>query len=467
MAILHGLKPAPVERCRVLDVGCNQGGNLIPMAYAIPHSEFVGFDSARLPAQRAQATIDELGLKNIRIFAADILDLGPDLGQFDYIIAHGFYGWVPQAVRDRLLALCSELLTPDGVAFVSYDAMPGGHLRQMVREMMMYRVQGIENLAQREAEALLFLHLVAEARPEGDVYRALIEEQLQWMERRHPGATCHDQMSEAYRPVEFTEFVQHAQRHGLQYLDEAVLPPPPDPSYRLDVRSALESAAPGDLLRQEQLLDFLRMRMFRQTLLCRSDRVLRRDFRAESFRSLLFASHTVASPGAGPGSVVFTLPGGIKMESNHPAINALLSELGKHWPRALGFDEIEPPLAQNGLALDADGVALLVRLAVSKMIELRAWRAPVAETISEYPRASAYSRQEGRTGTRTTTLLHASVNLEDPKARRFLQLVDGTRNRNGLLDAMKLEFPGDPPAALKQGIDSALELFRSTAILEA
>ena len=44
MATLLGLEPAPVERCRVLDVGCAVGGNIIPMAYALPNSEFVGID---------------------------------------------------------------------------------------------------------------------------------------------------------------------------------------------------------------------------------------------------------------------------------------------------------------------------------------------------------------------------------------------------------------------------------------
>ena len=63
MAMLHGLDPAPVERCRVLEIGCNEGANLIPMAYAIPGSEFVGFDVASQPIARGRARIAELGLK--------------------------------------------------------------------------------------------------------------------------------------------------------------------------------------------------------------------------------------------------------------------------------------------------------------------------------------------------------------------------------------------------------------------
>lgn len=44
IGMLFGIRPAPVDRCRVLDLGCAQGGNLIPMAFNFPHSEFVGID---------------------------------------------------------------------------------------------------------------------------------------------------------------------------------------------------------------------------------------------------------------------------------------------------------------------------------------------------------------------------------------------------------------------------------------
>src|ERR1700691_1662051 len=157
MAILHGLSPAPVAHCRVLEIGCNEGANLIPMAYAIPGSEFVGFDLAGLRIERGQERIRELGIRNVRLFQGDLLELGNELGQFDYILAHGFYAWVPEPVRDRLLALCGELLTANGVAFVSYNALPGGNFRSMIREMMQFSAEGIDDPERRVSEGLGFL----------------------------------------------------------------------------------------------------------------------------------------------------------------------------------------------------------------------------------------------------------------------------------------------------------------------
>ena len=46
VATLFGMSPAPVASCRVLELGCGSGGNLIPMAYRLPGSRFTGIDLA-------------------------------------------------------------------------------------------------------------------------------------------------------------------------------------------------------------------------------------------------------------------------------------------------------------------------------------------------------------------------------------------------------------------------------------
>ncbi len=467
MAILHGLSPTPIDQCRVLEIACSEGANLIPMAYAIPGSEFVGFDLARLPVERAQARIRELGLRNVRILKRDILDSCEDLGQFDYIIAHGLYAWAPADVRDRLLQLSSELLTANGIAFISYNAKPSGYMRTMVREMMLMRVEGVEDLRQQVAEGIEFLHFVAEAMPQQETYRELIEKQLQRLESRDPSITCHDELSEAFEPVHFIEFVRHCEQHGLAYLDEAVLPPPPDPGYKKEVRSYLEKASGGDFLKQEQLLDFVRMRGFRETLLVRADRKIEREFAPGVFRRLLFASQANAAPAEKPGSRVFELSSSIRMESNHPAVTALLEELGKIWPSARSFRELESMLAEKGLVLDTDGAALLIRLAVAKMIELRSWRVPVAPVISERPRASACARQEARKNGFATSLLHTRLTMEDEKALHLIQLMDGDRDRKALFKAMSTAYPDLTSEELEAGLESSLSIMQRAGILEA
>jgi hypothetical protein len=333
--------------------------------------------------------------------------------------------------------------------------------------MMLYQVKDVEDPEQRVSGGLAFLHFLLEARPEDDVYRLLIEDQLKRMEKRSPRGVYHDELGDTYQPVHFIEFVEHARKHGLQYLSEAVLPPPTDPCYGSDMRAALESAVGGDILRQEQILDFVRMRGYRETLVCRAERVVRRDFPAEHLRRLLLASPVKSAPGEATGAKVFRLADGIKMESNHAGAIALLEELEAAWPRALSLDEIEPRIAATGFALDGDGVTLLMRLVVARMVELHAWRAPFAGEVSARPRASACGRQEARTGAYATTLLHTAVALDDPVQRSLLQLLDGTRDCNALLDAMKTEFPAMRERELEEGIEPCLNFFFRAGLLEA
>jgi tRNA G46 methylase TrmB len=46
VARLFGMDAAPIASCRVLEIGCGDGGNLIPMAYYLPGGCFTGIDLA-------------------------------------------------------------------------------------------------------------------------------------------------------------------------------------------------------------------------------------------------------------------------------------------------------------------------------------------------------------------------------------------------------------------------------------
>ena len=124
IATLLGLQPAPVTHCRVLELGCAGGGNLLPMAQGLPGSEFVGLDVSEAQITAGQTLRQALGLNNLTLTQMDILDVPAGLGQFDYIIAHGIYSWVPPQVRDKVLQVCQDHLAPQGVAYVSYNCYP-------------------------------------------------------------------------------------------------------------------------------------------------------------------------------------------------------------------------------------------------------------------------------------------------------------------------------------------------------
>src|SRR4051812_41655243 len=154
------MSPAPVDRCRVLELGCAGGGNLLPMAETLPQSTFFGIDLSPVQIGHGQRIIRALGLTNLRLEAMSILDVPEDFGEFDYIIAHGVYSWVPPAVQQKILDLCAAHLAPQGVAYLSYNTYPGWHLRQMAREMMLYHVAGIESPQESAAQATALVQFI-------------------------------------------------------------------------------------------------------------------------------------------------------------------------------------------------------------------------------------------------------------------------------------------------------------------
>lgn len=179
-ASLRGISPPPVETSRILELGCANGGNLIPLAYSLPKCHCVGIDLSPRQIADGQAVVDLLGLSNVSLQAMSILEIDPDFGEFDYIICHGVFSWVPRVVQDKIFDIFRRNLAPNGVAYVSYNTYPGWHFRGMIREMMQFHVQTFHTVEERVQHSRAFLNLMAKIwghrDPDSTFARALKEE---------------------------------------------------------------------------------------------------------------------------------------------------------------------------------------------------------------------------------------------------------------------------------------------------
>jgi SAM-dependent methyltransferase len=285
IGILLGLEPAPVTACRVLELGCASGGNLIPMAESLPGSRFVGFDLSPGQIDDARRSAAALGLTNIEFQCLDVREaVAAGLGEFDYVIAHGLYSWVPADARDALLSVCRHCLAPHGIAYVSYNTYPGWHMLRGLREMMLYHTRGAEDPAERAAKARGLIDFLVSAVGEEaqagygalvHAYKGFLEKERERLGEYHDGALLHDELEDVNEPVYFHEFIEHAGRHGLLYLSEVDLRSVMVTNFPPAVGQALMGLA-HDLISLEQYMDFIRNRQFRQTLLCRAEITLDR-----------------------------------------------------------------------------------------------------------------------------------------------------------------------------------------------
>ncbi|HSW48900.1 MAG TPA: class I SAM-dependent methyltransferase [Bryobacteraceae bacterium] len=441
VATLFGMSPPPVETCRVLEIGCGDGSHLVPIALALPGTECVGIDLAGVPIEKGRELARRLSLSNIVLRQLDLRDLDPGCGQFDYIVTHGLYSWLPPGIRDRLLAICRALLAPQGVAFVSYNTYPGGHLRQMVRDMLLYDAQGVVDPAERIERATALLRFLAEFGTRSTALREEIAEMLTFP----PPALFHDDMAEVNEPVHFHQFVQHASRHGLQFLAEAEFKVLGAAGLSGKAAETLRAMAGGDRIREQQYLDFLRCRRFRQTLLCRAETALSKEPDLVGVTRLWVASG-VRPLSAAPDSTsdreeAFQSLEGHTVRTNLPLAKAALVCLSRRWPVAVPFAELAEEVASqvsSGPKAPAQLAELLLGLCTSGLVDFHALPSRFAGEAGETPRTFLLARLQAESGTRVTTLRHNSVELQDDLVRRLLLLADGTRNRDQLLSEMNV-----------------------------
>lgn len=458
LATLFGLQPAPASKCRILELGAGDGGNLIPMAFSLPGSDFIGIDLAAEPVTRGKAMIEELNLPNIELRRENIMHFDGQERSFDYIIAHGVFSWIPAEARLRILELCRKLLAPHGVAYISYNCYPGYHLRNLTRDMMRFHTRSMTDPKEQVRQGLSLLQWLLSMFPDeaaagADLYGALLTEQFDLlMGHRHTEQIYHDDLAAENTPFYFHQFIALAERHGLQYLGEADYFEMQDFIYPEPIRETLGHFADEQIVIKEQYLDFLKCRMFRQTLLCHKDAPVQRRIDPALMAKFYFESQAQpvsAQPDLSPGVIEeFRGPRGGKMQTDFPLAKAAMLELGDQWPRYLSWNELwQAASARLGAAapsemesgLDEKAKALsetLLAVYGSDLVRLHSQPPQFVTGVSDRPVVSSLARAQAVRGGVVTNMSHKSVKLEDKIAIRLLQLLDGSRNHDALLDEL-------------------------------
>ncbi len=471
LGTLLGMSPAPIEKCRVLELGCGDAVNLMGFAMVLPESEFLGIDLSKGHIAAGSEMAKSLGLKNISLFARDIMEDLSSVGRFDYIIAHGFYSWVPPEVQDRLLELCRSLLNPQGIVFVSYNTYPGAHLRMMLRDMMLFHTQGCDDPEQRIRQARALLGFLQTAYHGDDPYLLLMKKESERIQSFPAAHLFHDDLAQFYNPVYFHQFMAHAQRHGLKYLTEADYHETQDGNFPEEAACILKTME-GSPLTREQYIDFLRCRRFRQTLLCHDDAEISLVPQEELIRKLRISAQIrpVQQQETGPAGAHFRFEhargGSFTIEL--PEFNEALTLLGSLWPASIPFDvlaekallKVRRDKVQSGLKPEDTSLlaGLFLRLHAANLVELHTFEPPFAAAPGIKPLASPLARLKLKDNRLIPNLRHYNVSVDDPLMKQVLLLLDGTRDLAALTrEIMQLVRSGELPFRMGSSQDSPLE----------
>ncbi len=472
VASLFGFDAPDASRARVLEIGCAAGGNLIPLAASYPQASFVGIDLSAVQIAQGVAEIEALGLRNIRLLAMDVTAFGEAEGAFDYIIAHGIYSWVPAAVQDKILAICAAQLADNGIALVSYNALPGWRMLGIVREAMLYQTRGVEDPPARVAKARATLDFLADAVPDKDsAYGRLLRLAAEHIRQKPDYYVLHEYLEETNEALYFEQFVDRVAARGLRYLGDSDVRAMLAIGLPSKVDETLNRIAPG-LMRREQFLDFLRSRSFRQSLLIRKGAALDRKLSPARVMALRVAAPVQV--GGAPVDLTsdrpetFRLVDGRSLEASPRIVKSALAILAAHWPLPIGFDQLHEEAAARASTDEGDPLAgrellaaEILRLHLGGAAELHRAAPPFVLTPGPRPEASAIARRDASRHVASANLRHEPIALQEGE-RALLPLLDGTRTRAEIAAA---HWPALSEAERLARVDAALASLGHQALL--
>lgn len=432
---LFGLKAAPAAGCRVVELGCGDGVNALAIAQTLPQAQITGVDLSPAAIDRGRSLARAAGLDNVELRVGDLGDPGwrAGLGPVDYVIAHGVYSWIGPAARGALLDACRELLAPDGIAFISYNAYPGSYLRDMARDMLAFHLRGVAGPAARISGAQQLMRAIVSVESPSP-YARVLREHLQRMLGASDALLYHDDLASISTPFYFHEFMEHAVAHGLQFLSEADLA---DSQMRDVAESVAEliDALPPDVVVREQYLDFFANRMFRQTLLVHGELPVRRAIDDRCLETLVVSSPAQRTEDG-------FVAGAAGLRTTDPVVQAAMEALARCWPAGMPFPELAAGAAAGESAPAArDRLrATLLDAYLARVVFLHSVTFPIGDGRLDRPRASPLARAQCAVGGRVlASLLGTPVAVEQEADRRLLALLDGTRDRAALAAAAGLD----------------------------
>jgi SAM-dependent methyltransferase len=443
IAALYGLPAPDCRTARVLEIGCASGGNLIPMAARMPDATFLGVDISSVQVDMAKARISRLGLGNIQVECRSLCDLGAADGRFDYIIAHGVLSWVPAEVATDLFRVIDVLLSPQGIAYVSYATLPGRAIQDSVAHLLRLHTATLPEADLEQARAALrFLGRYSAsftADRTSDV--VALKAECDYMLNANDNILRHDYLAQAL-PFHFTDVVAMASANRLHYVTDAWWQ-----------RDLTENAPTGsietmsripDRIHRQQWLDVLHMRHFRASLFQRADGLEPDDSISPHRLAGLWILPPVMERTRQPdGTMVLSWSGvSVKVENNLASV--ILTILAEARGVALSMADLigcARTVLNEAAPNSSECLALIREMAVGGYFELLKHPQGQVSQSGDCPRVDPLNLDEAATQTWVTNHNHVPVMLA-PERNFLLTKLDGQNRMNDLAAHLARTFPG-------------------------
>ncbi len=439
---LFGLEAAPLATARILELGCASGGNIIPFACQYPEARIVGVDLSEVQIEAGKTFISQLGLQNIELKTYAISDIDESFGQFDYIIAHGIFSWVPDFVREEILRICRDRMVSTGIAYISYNTLPGWHTRRIVRDMALYHSENFDNTKEKINQTKQLLQFVGDALNDSDdSYSKLIMESVNLLKDKPDYYIAHDFLEINNKPFYFSEFVNMIEGYGLKYMAEASVSTMFLGNYPEAIRTSLGKIK--NIIRTEQYLDFIINRHFRSTLICHQTATVDRNLPATILHSFYIKMkvRVIQNPKLQPEFEFNGDPNSL-LSTESPILQSLFLVASEHYNIYLSFDDWANLIVARMKNVSKEEVVSdmnlnLLSLFLSGKIKISADDIKVQNKETEYPKVWKYVAVQCKylNISYVTNLYHEPVAISVFE-RFMIPYLDGTRNKEEILQRL-------------------------------
>lgn len=445
----YGWRAPDPETASVLEIGCGDGLNIIGMAAMAPKGRHVGFDLSAPTIARGRQLIAAAGLTNVTLETGDIMDWPRDGAPFDYIVCHGVYAWVPEAVQHAMLEIVGARLAPGGVAYVSYDALPAASGKLEIQRYIVRQTAGIEGMEAKCMAAANILATLSRHQVGGSRLKAQFEVLADTLKSFDAAYFFHDWLADHYTPPSLAGFAAAAAVEGLKVAGDAGLTDLF--THDLDDEAKVLLGAEDDWAARGEALDFLRgAHMFRSTFLVHADAP---PPASAGLQGLHFSfdgeRRDEVNEKTGETRPRYTGDAGIFLIPQTDELARLMEAFWEAAPGELSYDDV-----LSLIGSDAAAVEVLRRVCTLGLIAAHAL--PPAYTLKpgHYPLAAPLTCALFATGPSAITLRHARLIPNELPTAHFVQLCDGTRDRVALAAEMSARFGSEITPEL---IDAALK----------
>lgn len=256
-----------------LELGSGQGFGLALLAAVEPEMRFHGVDFNPEHIVTSRRIASGAGLGNVEFEEASFEEVAGrgEAGEFDCVGLHGILTWVSPASQAAIVAILGRRLAPGGLAYVSYNSMPGwaeaAPLQYLMRALARRAPSGRSD--GRVEHALKAMQAMKEGGARYFTRNPDVVSRLERMPDTNRTYLAHEYLNEHWRPLHFAEVAAMMEPAKLGFLGSATLTEDIDAVAVPEELHALCAEAGSDVVWQETLRDYASNKQFRRDIFAR------------------------------------------------------------------------------------------------------------------------------------------------------------------------------------------------------